>query len=100
MEAGGGTKNYRMKSYTTYIYMSILYAIHKNRTQVKILKLIRGIFLVIIIAIVVCIRLVSCCCLPKDRAGISYCYESESINVNNWSCGYNVGHVCSVVFFT
>ena len=42
-----GTKNYRMKSYTTYIYMSILYAIHKNRTQVKILKLIRGIFLVI-----------------------------------------------------
>ena len=38
------------------------------------------------IAIVVCIRLVSCGCLPKDRAGISCCYESESINVNNWSC--------------
>ena len=42
-----------------------------------------------IIAIVVCIRSVSCYCLPKDRAGVSFCNESESINVNNWSCGKN-----------
>ena len=48
MEASGGTKNYRMKSYTTYIYMSILYTIHKNRTRVKFLILIRGIFFLVI----------------------------------------------------
>ena len=49
------------------------------------------------IAIVVCIRLVSCCCLPKDRAGISCCYESESINVNNWSCGLCIHHTSYVM---
>ena len=31
-------------------------------------------------------------CLPTDRAGISWCFESKSFNVNNWSCAFCNGH--------